>query len=1103
MRDKRQNRAGPKECRRVFLKLTAAAGVGGGLLTSTAGAVGDDERDGSETGGTVVESTSNEDILDAIATDEFRQAVDGTEYVGVDSQIERFEQEIQNFPRQSTAFAVLSSGVAADAPGDPDEFANTDLDGREIPNYSPDDFDAFNIAEFRIDFTVPDSAESIAFDYKFGTDESPTFLDTQFQDFFEAALILPDGTATNIARLPDEAPVTVDNADDFANTPNGSSPDPMPPLPDPQDTVYNAVSDLQTAERSVSGFDGEELTLVLRIADASDRILDSAAFIDNVRFGGDVEDPLRPIRDAFDDWRLAVESVSEGLVRSEARAQAEVYAEHGSEYAQPMIDMLGHRAGEVPASELDDEFLQIDEDVSADFDSSVEQVAYEFYQEMFGQVSPSDDPTDIAETFVEYMLGTHDNQSNYLLTDERTVMEAITYRVEGLDEYEDQFVSDVQSKLDDGEYSGAEIQKIASFIEQKVDYIFELGVEAMRDELATVENFTGSEELKGDITITELEEETQGEVSTSGITASAIIVGIALKKVLGAAITKKAGLALIKGIKSSGAATKIATTAKSYGIGTSAKTAWLSNKSSTIATFVTKNTPSWARTLGWFGVDLVNPLVAKPKKWLIDTADSGFEYVIGWPPAAQLDSFVHDVVVDGTQETVELSYTGPEAVLLTFKKSVSIDSVSVSDIGPTDYDEGLWPAYGRETGEVTVTNTGSVAFEPRPEGVLYAKAVQPAGLTLETNYPVVFPEPIPTLEPGESATIEFEYAVPIAIFTSGYEVRIGFSQGQGGVKASDSFEAGVFSPLSAIKNVASGLLSDGESEFHGYQTGQVAGVQTAQQGLYSVTFKMEYSGFNADLHLYDKDGNHVGQNYEAGEFENQIGGAKHSGHEGGALGNEWVTVENPAPAYDIEVVVPEVETIVQTESTESQAQLAQQNGGGTVEYDIEAIETPRIEGKLDAAVSQAAFDQADESAETVLAVSEVSEQERVSNVTVSVDELVRDDADISGEKVTFSDQAFSLDAGQTRQVDVEISQPEELLPGTYSGPVTMVGNDGNVTTEETIGLVVEPLVPYVNTQGIVETGGLRDAIDDLRADKIDTELLRGVMDAWQSGDSVA
>jgi len=49
----------------------------------------------------------------------------------------------------------------------------------------------------------------------------------------------------------------------------------------------------------------------------------------------------------------------------------------------------------------------------------------------------------------------------------------------------------------------------------------------------------------------------------------------------------------------------------------------------------------------------------------------------------------------------------------------------------------------------------------------------------------------------------------------------------------------------------------------------------------------------------------------------------------------------------------------------------------------------------------------------------------------------------------------------------------------------------------------EPSVSdYANNNGVVDTPGLREAIDDWRNDEIDTSLLRDVIDAWRSGEVV-
>lgn len=47
----------------------------------------------------------------------------------------------------------------------------------------------------------------------------------------------------------------------------------------------------------------------------------------------------------------------------------------------------------------------------------------------------------------------------------------------------------------------------------------------------------------------------------------------------------------------------------------------------------------------------------------------------------------------------------------------------------------------------------------------------------------------------------------------------------------------------------------------------------------------------------------------------------------------------------------------------------------------------------------------------------------------------------------------------------------------------------------------EPSVDDYADDGVVETDGLRSAIDDWRSGDVDTDLLRDVIDAWRSGGS--
>lgn len=74
----------------------------------------------------------------------------------------------------------------------------------------------------------------------------------------------------------------------------------------------------------------------------------------------------------------------------------------------------------------------------------------------------------------------------------------------------------------------------------------------------------------------------------------------------------------------------------------------------------------------------------------------------------------------------------------------------------------------------------------------------------------------------------------------------------------------------------------------------------------------------------------------------------------------------------------------------------------------------------------------------------------------------------------------AVEPDQTHTVDIQLTLDEPAWP-PYDSPD-------------------QP--PYTNDDGVVETDGLRDAIDDWRRDEIETDALREVIDAWRSGESL-
>ncbi len=229
--------------------------------------------------------TSAVELAKAIVPEHFHYCIVSAEFEGSDEQNEIFKKgllfgkELQGFPTEGDAYVVLSTGRASDAPGKAEEFVSTAVEnGIYIPSGSPNGYDAYDVTTLRIKLRVPEFANYLMFQYKFGTEENPSFVGTEFQDFFRAIVITPDGHEHVLASL------TVDSAAEISNKVTGASENPQPPFPEPNDVTYNAVTKLLTAKFDVRDWRGEEITVIFQVGDASDPIYDSAVFLDNLNF---------------------------------------------------------------------------------------------------------------------------------------------------------------------------------------------------------------------------------------------------------------------------------------------------------------------------------------------------------------------------------------------------------------------------------------------------------------------------------------------------------------------------------------------------------------------------------------------------------------------------------------------------------------------------------------------------------------------------------------------------------------------------------------------------------------------------------------------------
>jgi len=177
-----------------------------------------------------------------------------------------------SFPQEGTSFGILATGLVESA-DDPDSNNGETLGGGgqgDDVSFTLDGLnnaDGRDLVELTYVLTAPVESDCLLFRFAFYSEEFPDFVNQGFNDTFVALL-----NGSNIALDTNGNPIDVNTNFGF---------DPANPNPN-TGTTYDGTTGLLEAAGPVVG--GSVNTLVLRIEDQGDSILDSAVFLDKLRF---------------------------------------------------------------------------------------------------------------------------------------------------------------------------------------------------------------------------------------------------------------------------------------------------------------------------------------------------------------------------------------------------------------------------------------------------------------------------------------------------------------------------------------------------------------------------------------------------------------------------------------------------------------------------------------------------------------------------------------------------------------------------------------------------------------------------------------------------
>ncbi len=190
--------------------------------------------------------------------------------------------EAANTDLDLIAGIMLSSGRCADAANTPDVFASTSLNSAGDPQ-----LDVLTLAPTfnasALEFDLVSQTDTLCFIYRFGSEEYPEYVGTNFNDVF-AFFVTGPGYAdnTNIALVPGTStPVAINNVNQNLNTQYYVEYDSTGGA----DAVYDGFTTTLPAKFVVQP--GSTYHVKLAVSDASDAIFDSGVFIAINSLGGD------------------------------------------------------------------------------------------------------------------------------------------------------------------------------------------------------------------------------------------------------------------------------------------------------------------------------------------------------------------------------------------------------------------------------------------------------------------------------------------------------------------------------------------------------------------------------------------------------------------------------------------------------------------------------------------------------------------------------------------------------------------------------------------------------------------------------------------------
>jgi len=239
--------------------------------------------------------------------------------------------------------------------------------------------------------------------------------------------------------------------------------------------------------------------------------------------------------------------------------------------------------------------------------------------------------------------------------------------------------------------------------------------------------------------------------------------------------------------------------------------------------------------------------------------------------------------------------------------------------------------------------------------------------------------------------------------------------------------------------------------------------------------------------VYDPEDNHVGRNYETGEFEAEIPGAEFSGPDSGAE-TEQVQIPSGVRAEEIKVVAVDADD--------------------PVDYAVDSAEIPPTPASLRVFPNSRSLTLSQgESGQTSISIREIAGFSGLTDVQLSPTALTATDGEVIQQSAIEVGQSdFSIPAGGSTSVDIVVSVPTDALSGTYTGQLRITANGGDQSSSIplTAEVVTESGLSRFDRDddGQIGFDDLRYAVREYNRNNIDFDQLRRVVLAYNTGENV-